>query len=34
VALDETRDGRVIGLVLRRDHPVGDVLDARPLDRA
>ena len=33
VALDEARDRRVIGLALRRDHPVGDVLDARPLDR-
>jgi hypothetical protein len=33
VALDETRDGRVIRLVLGRDHAVGDVLDARALDR-
>ena len=33
VALDEPRDRRVIGLLLRRDHAVRDVLDARPLDR-
>ena len=33
VALHETRDRRVIGPLLRRDHAVGDVLLAGPLDR-
>jgi hypothetical protein len=33
VALDEPCDGRVIGLVLGGDHSVGDVLNARALDR-
>jgi hypothetical protein len=31
VALDEPRDRRVIGPLLRRDHAEGDVLDARAL---
>ena len=33
VALDEPRDRRVIGLALRRDHAIRDVLHARALDR-
>src|SRR3954454_5433284 len=33
VTLGKPRDGRVIRLALRGDHAVGDVLDARPLDR-
>ena len=32
MALDETRDRRVIGLLLGGDHAVGDVLDALALD--
>jgi hypothetical protein len=32
VALDEPGDRRVIGPLLRRDHPERHVLDARPLD--
>jgi hypothetical protein len=32
VALDEPRDRCVVGPLLRRQHPEGDVLDARPLD--
>ena len=34
VALAKPRDRRVIGRLVGRDHPVGDVLHARALDRA
>jgi len=33
VAFHKARDRRVIGLLVCRDHPIGDVLDARALDR-
>ena len=34
VALDKARDRRVIGLLMRGDHPARDVLHAGALDRA